>query len=146
MFSRQLPLLSHIEQVEVVEARSHPIQWEYDPDRGPWEWRELFRMLIAVQNLLVCQSLMPLFEAILEDVAEDMDMEALLALRKLSLEGLRLQSSGSVPEGIKSFVAARETSGLPVITQSWKRRQMPEPAEDSDSESDESDSDDAVVG
>ena len=125
MFSRQLPLLSHIERLEVVEPR-----WD-DPVEGieqedPAEWLGLFHMFIAVQHLRVSRGLVPLFEAILEDAMEEMAMDVLPALRKLSLEGLEPQPSGSVPRAIELFVALRETSGRPVIIQSWKRPQTPE--------------------
>jgi hypothetical protein len=119
IFSQQLPLLSHVEQLEISQKRQSNIEWIDNPDMDPSLWLELFRLFIAVQSLRVSKKLVPPVAAALQEFTGERTMEALPALHSLFLEGL--EPSGPVPEGIQSFVAARQLSGHHVAVQSWDR-------------------------
>jgi hypothetical protein len=125
IFSQQLPLLSRVAIFEIrgpyysLDPSPH-IGWEDDPDMDPSQWLELFRLLIAVQSLYVSERLAHRFAAAMKELAGDMAMEVLPALRSLSLEGL--QPSGPVQDAIKSFATARQQTSHPVVIQPWERQ------------------------
>jgi hypothetical protein len=87
-----------------------------NPDMDTSLWLETFRLFIAVQSLFVPAKLMAPVAAALEELTEGRTMEVLPALHRLFLEGL--EPSGPVPEGIQSFVAARQLSDHHVAVQS----------------------------
>jgi hypothetical protein len=120
IFSQQLPLLSHVEQLEIIQSTSANIEWIDNPDMDPSLWLELFHLFIAVQSLHVPEKLMPPVTAALQELTGDRTMEVLPALHSLLLEGL--EPSGPVQEGIKSFVASRQQADHPVDLQSWERQ------------------------
>ena len=60
VFSQQLPILSHIERLELRESPWEYIRWKDDPDLGSLLWLELFHMFIAVRSLYVPGILVPL--------------------------------------------------------------------------------------
>ena len=62
---------------------------------------------------------MPPVAAALQELTGGRTMDVLPALHSLSLEGFG--TTGPVPEGIRSFVAARQLSDLHVAVQSWDR-------------------------
>jgi hypothetical protein len=113
IFGQQLPLLSHIEHLEIRENTSASIKCKDDPDMDSLQWLELFRLFIAVQSLYVSENLVPPVAAALQELTGGMAIEVLPALHNLSLEGL--EPSGHVQEGIQSFVMARQLFGRPVI-------------------------------
>jgi len=119
VFSQQLPILSHVERLELRESPWEYIRWKDDPDLDSLLWLELFHLFIAVQNLYVSEILIPLVAAAFQKLTEGVTMEVFPVLRNLFLEGF--QPSGPVYETIKSFVAARQSSGHPVAIQDWVR-------------------------
>jgi hypothetical protein len=124
IFSQQLPLLSHVEQLEIWAPRSEIIGWKDDPDMDSSLWLELFQLFVAVQSLYVSKNLVLPVVAALQDlrVTGGTAVEVLPALLNLSLEGL--EPSGSVQEAIKSFVASRQLSVQPVAIQRWDRQEV----------------------
>ena len=121
IFSQQLPLLSHIEQLEIREGYwSKDKRWKDDPDMDSSLWLELFHLLIAVQSLYVSKTLAPPVAVALQELGEARTMEVLPALKNLSLEGL--QPVGPVQKAIHSFVALRQLSGHPIVIQNWERQ------------------------
>jgi len=118
IFGQQLPLLSHVEKLEVrvFQNRGEIIEWIDNPDMDS-RWLEFFHQFIALQRLYVSAKLVASVAAALEELTEGRTMEVLPALHSLFLEGL--EPSGPVPEGIKSFVAARQLSDHHVAVQSW---------------------------
>ena len=110
IFSRQLPILSHIERLELRESPWEYIRWKGDPDLDSLLWLELFHLFIAVQSLYV-----PPIAAAFQKLTEGVAMEMFPVLRNIVLEGF--QPSGPVYETIRSFVAARQSSGHPVAIQ-----------------------------
>jgi hypothetical protein len=121
IFSQQLPLLSHVEQLEIGERPWESVGWKDDPDMDSSLWLELFQLFVAVQSLYVSKNLVLPVVAALQDlrVTGGTAVEVLPALLNLSLEGL--EPSGPVQEAIKSFVAARRLSDHPVAIQRWDR-------------------------
>ena len=119
IFSQQLPLLSHVEQLEISQNRQSDIEWIDNPDMDTSLWLDLFRLFIAVHSLRVSEKLVPPVAAALQEFTGERTMGALPALHSLFLEGLG--SSGPVPEGIQSFVAARQLSDRHITVQSWNR-------------------------
>jgi F-box-like len=108
IFGQQLPLLSHVEQLKIVQHCQENIEWINNPDMdfSPL-WLDLFHLFIASQRLYVLsKELVAPVAAALQQLTEGRTMEALPALQSLFLEGL--EPSGPVPEGIKSFLAARQ--------------------------------------
>jgi len=121
IFSQQLPLLSHVEHLQIDENRWVGTGWRDDPEVpvGSSRWLELFQLFIAVQSLHVSQNMVPHVAVALRELSlmGEMAMEVLPALRYLSLEGP--EPSGPVQGAIESFVAARQLSDCPVTIQDW---------------------------
>jgi len=115
VFSQQLGLLSHVEQLEICVP-----SWEDNDLVINSSLLELFRLFIAVQSLYVSEKLVATVAAALKELTVERVMEVFPALCNLYLEGLR--SSGSVQELINPFVASRRLSGHPIIIQSWERQ------------------------
>lgn len=116
VFGQQLPHLSHIEQLEILEPI---LKWTGDAAMLSSMWLELLHLFIAVQNLYVSKNLVPHIAAALQEYyTGPWAMEVLPALHNLSLEGF--QPSAPVEEGINTFVAARQLSDQPVVVQCWE--------------------------
>ena len=118
IFSEQLPLLSHVEQLQLRGFRRGNLGWKDDPDMDPSQWLELFRLLVAAQSLYVSERLVSPVAMALQDLTEQTAMEVLPVLQTLFVEGL--QPSGPVHEAIKSFTTARQLSHQPVVIQRWE--------------------------
>ena len=116
IFSQQLPLLSHVEQLVIWGT----IEWKDDPDVDSSQWLELFRLFVAVQNLHVFERLVSPVARALKHLTGGMATEVLPVLQTLFLEGL--QPSGPVHEAIRSFATAKQLSRQPVVIQRWEPR------------------------
>jgi len=121
IFSQQLPLLSHVEQVRISEFRWESFEWKDDPDVDSSQWLEVFRLFVTAQSLHVSEGLVPPVARALQDLSGQMAMEVLPALQTLFLEGL--QSSGPVHEATRSFATARQLSHQPAVIQRWEREE-----------------------
>jgi len=119
IFGHQLPLLSHVEQLEIFQHSQENIEWTDNPDMDTSLWLEASRLFIAVQSLYVSAKLVAPVAAALQELTEGRTTEVLPTLHSLFLEGL--EPSGPVPKGIQAFVAARQLSDHPVAVQSWNR-------------------------
>jgi hypothetical protein len=115
IFGQQLPLLHHVEELEVIQYHQENIEWIDNSNMGSPLWLELFRLFTALQRLCVSATLVPPVATALQELRGERTMEVIPALQSLFLEGL--EPSGPVPEGIKSFVAARELSDHHVAVQ-----------------------------
>jgi hypothetical protein len=119
IFGQQLlPLLSHVEQLEISQDCQANIEWIDNPDMDSSLWLELFHLFIAVQDLRVSEKLVPPIAAAMQELTGERAVEVLPALRSLSLEGLG--ATGPVQQGIRSFVASRQQSDHPVAVQRWQ--------------------------
>ena len=117
IFSQQLPLLSHVEQLEIWAPRSEIIGWKDDSDMDSLLWLKLFRLFIPVRSLYLFKTLLPSVATALQELTGGRTMEILPALCNLSLDGL--QPYGPMQEAINSFVAARQLSDHPVAIRRW---------------------------
>jgi len=122
IFSQQLPLLSHVEQLTISEFRLGSFEWKEVPDMDSSQWLELFRLFVAARSLHVSEGLVSPVAGALQDLTEQMATEVLPVLQTLSLEGL--EPSGPVHEAIKSFATARQLSHQPVVIQRWERQEL----------------------
>ena len=118
IFSQQLPLLSHVEQLELCESRRGDLEWKDDPDMDSAQWLELFRLFVAVQSLYVTEGLVSPVARALQDLTPHTATEVLPVLQTLFLE--ELQPSGPVHEAMKPFDTARQLSQQPVLIQRWE--------------------------
>ena len=114
ILSQQLPLVSHVEDLKIKISE---IFWVTRVEHDSSEWLQLLHLFIAVRSLYVCKGSMSLVGPALQELVGARTMEVLPALRNLSLDGL--QPSGPLPEGIQSFVAARQVAGHPVEILVW---------------------------
>lgn|SRR6267142_461241 len=118
--SQESPLLSHIEEIEMCgdyPSRLVVVQWESYSDLNPSQWLRLFHLLIGVKRLRVSKRLVPRIGSALQELVGGRTMEVLPALRDLALEGL--QPFEPAPQGMTSFIDARELSGHPVEILDW---------------------------
>ena len=121
IFNEQLPLLSHVEQLEIREFplfRDLKWKWTDDPDMYSAQWLDLFRLFVAAQSLYVSVGLVSPVARALQDLTGQTATEVLPVLRTLFLQGL--QPSGPVYEAMKSFDTARQLSHQPVLIQRWE--------------------------
>jgi hypothetical protein len=118
IFSQQLPLLSHVEQLKISESTWEGLVWKDDLDMDPSQWLELFRLFVATQSLIVSERLVYPVARALQDLTGQVATEVLPMLHTLFLEGL--EPSGPVHEATKPFVTARQLSHQPVIVQRWE--------------------------
>ena len=117
VFGQQLPLLSCVEQLMIHEWPWRCMKWKDDPDMDSSQWMELFRLFISAHSLYVSKRLVPHVGAALLELNGDEVMGVLPVLVDLYLEGH--EPSGSMQEGIKSFVTSRQLSDQPVTVQRW---------------------------
>ena len=113
IFSQQLPLLSHVEQLEIGESLSSWGNLKDDPDLDSSQWLELFRLFVAAQSLYISEELLSPVTRALQDLTGQMATEVFPMLRTLFLEGL--QPHGPVHEAIESFATARQLYHRPVV-------------------------------
>jgi hypothetical protein len=123
IFSQQLPLLSHVEQLEIRESSSSrgELEWKDDSDMDPSQWLELFRLFVAAQSLRMSGKLVSPVTRALQDLTGQMATEILPAPQNLYLEGP--EPSGPVHEAMKPFATARQLSHQPVVIQRWDQWQ-----------------------
>ena len=125
IFSEQLPLLSHVEQLVISEPILTISAWGDDPDMDdpnmdPSLWLELFRLFVAAQSLYVSEILASPVARALRDLTGQMAAEVLPVLRTLFLRGL--EPSGPLHKSMKSFATARQLAHRPVVIQRWEGR------------------------
>ena len=93
----------------------------YHPDRNASvenrQWLELLRPFVAVKNLYLSEKFASRIAPALQELVEGRATDVLPALQNIFLEGL--QPRGSVQEGIRQFVAARQVANHPISISSW---------------------------
>ena len=112
-----VPLLSHVERLDICESFWNLLEWQDDAD--PTLWLELLNPFVSVKSLYVSEKLVRLVASALRELAGERVTEVLPALHDLFLEGL--QPLGSVQEAINPFIAARQFSDHPIAIQRWDR-------------------------
>jgi len=114
-----LPPLPSLEHLGVYKS-------EYLPSRGQdgvesTQWLELLCPFITVKDLVLDEPTALSVASALQELVEERVTDILPALQNIFLEGFQL--SGTVPEGIGKFIAARELSGRPVIVHHRETKQ-----------------------
>ena len=113
-----LPRISRLQDLYIY---GDPL-WK--PDRrnnvGNTPWLELLRPFTGVKNLYLSEDFARHIVPSLRELVGGRATEALPALRNVFLEGLQTRTSGSVQEGIRRFIAARQAS-RPITVSRWDR-------------------------
>ena len=115
-----VPLLSHVERLDICESFRNLLEWQDGTDHTLW--LELLNPFVSMKSLYVSEKLVRLVASALRELAGERVTEVLPALHDLFWEGL--QPSGSVQEAINPFIAARQFSDHLIAIQRWDR--MPE--------------------
>ena len=93
----------------------------YHPDRNASvenrQWLELLRPVMAVKNLYLSEKFASRIAPALQELVEGRTTDVFPALQNIFLEGL--EPRGSVQEGIRQFVAARQVANHPISISSW---------------------------
>ena len=112
-----LPPLSMLEDLYFIKGRDIYAQpdWEYGIENG--QWLELFRSFMPVKNLYLSEKFVSLIAPALRELVEGRVTEVLPALQNIFLKGL--ESSRSVQESIRQFVAARQVTNHPICISPW---------------------------
>jgi len=112
-----LPLLFHVERLELYEGSFFRPKRRHNMDFTPW--LEILHLFTSVRSLYISTELEPLIAPALQGLTGRRAAEVLPRLQTLFLEGL--QPDGSVHGIIGQFVATRRLSGHPVVVQCWHR-------------------------
>jgi hypothetical protein len=99
--------LSPLLTLERLEIREHRECWQDDIEIT--QWLELLRPFISVKHLVLSKRLVQLIAPALQVLAEEITVEALPALERLSLRGP--EPSGPIKEAIGRFITARQLFG-----------------------------------
>ena len=110
-----LPPLSNLEDLYIYDLPHLQPDWKDDIENGLW--LQLLRPFTAVKDLYISEQFALLIGPALQELAEGGTTEVLPDLQNIFLE--RLESSGSVQEGMGKFVAARQVAGRPIAVSSW---------------------------
>ena len=108
--NQSLPLLSHVERLDVKGSRCLQPGWQDDLKSA--QWLELLHPFVAVEKLHISERLGPLVVAALQELTGEKATAVLPMLHSLFLEGLL--PSLSVREAITPFMDARHLSGRPI--------------------------------
>ena len=110
-----LPPLSILEDLYFHEDSHSQPDWNDSIENG--QWLGLFRSFMAVKNLYLSEKFASRIALSLQELVEGGTTDVLPALQNIFLRGL--ESSGSVPEGIGQFVAARQVANHPIVISPW---------------------------
>ena len=105
-----LPPVSTLEDLYILENRNEePLRWQDDIENTLW--LDLLFSLVALKNLHLPEEFVPRVAPALQELDRGRTTEVLPTLENNFLE--KFQSSGSLHEGIKRFVAARQLTRSP---------------------------------
>ncbi|KAH9985879.1 hypothetical protein BJV74DRAFT_952038 [Russula compacta] len=109
--SQLLPLISHVEQLDIGMRAS--LEAVRGNGMDSTQWLELFSTFTGVQSLHVSEELRPLVAHVfLKELTGESAAQVLPALHSLFFDGS--SPSGSIREDIQAFVTARQDSTHPV--------------------------------
>jgi hypothetical protein len=115
-----LPPLSTLEDLYFSKDPGSQLDWQDDIDNEPW--LELLRPFGAVKNLYLAGKYVSRVASALQELVEGRTTEVLPTILP-TLQNIfvrDLESSGSVQEGIRQFVAARQVAGHPIAVSCWE--------------------------
>jgi F-box-like len=114
-----LPLLSNVDELNIKygfrkESGAPQDIWPlaYNLNMDPAPWLELLQPFLSVKSLEILTELEPFVAAALQGLTEESAAEILPALEELLLE--RFTIDRDAPQGIQSFITARQHSDHPV--------------------------------
>ncbi len=118
--SSSLDLISSLEHLYIRESEDClDIRLHWGVDIENIQWLELLRPFTTVKALYLSRHFTSRVIPALEELVGERATEVLPTLQSLFLEGLHL--SRAVKKAIKTFVAARRLSGLPLTVSHWDR-------------------------
>ena len=106
-----------IYMVEHLYIHGPRYQWEYDIENT--QWLEIFHPFTGVNNLYITNEFASSIASVLQELVGSRTMEVLPNLQSIFLA---VKPSEHIPEGIQSFVAARQLSGHPITVSIWEQR------------------------
>jgi hypothetical protein len=109
------PPLSKLEDLYIYECPGWRLDWKGEIENGLWV--ELLHPFTAVKNLYLSDEFATRIVPALQELVEGRTTAVLPTLENIFLEGL--EPSGSVNEGIRHFVAARQVAGHPITISRW---------------------------
>ena len=110
------PLLSVLEDLYIYEQTYSAPDWKDNIENTLW--LELLHPFTTVKNLYLSEKFAQRIAPALQELVGGRTTKVLPTLQNLFLEGL--QPSGSVHEGIVTFVSARQLSGHPITVSLWE--------------------------
>ena len=107
-----IPMLEHLRILD--NERLQPLRKDDSEDN---QWLELFHPFTAVKNLYLSREVVPRIVPALQGLIGERVTEILPNLQNIFMEDL--WPSGSVPEMMRQFTAARQLSGRPITISHW---------------------------
>jgi hypothetical protein len=116
-------ILSFRSSVKSLVIEYHGTEWGPPPKIKPDEidptvWLQLFHSFPSVQSLRISATLEPSIAAALEGLTGESAAKVFPSLHSLSIVGRMSDASEAVPQGIQSYVTARQHCGRPVAISS----------------------------
>jgi len=110
------PLLSTLEELDVIKGCRFPIHWDNRVER--MQWLELLGLFTSLKNLRLDEELaLPVMHA-LNELVEERERAVLPELQSIFIEGL--QSSENVQDVVDQFVTTRRLSNQRVAVHDWE--------------------------
>ena len=104
------PPISTLEDLNIHKLSFPPLDWQVDVEDAVW--LDLLHPFIAVKNLFLSERISRCIVPSLHELIGGRTAEVLPSLQNIFLEGL--QPSEPVQEGIKQFVATRQSTGYSI--------------------------------
>ena len=119
VFSSSIPqaLISTVEQLYIYESGFLQPRWQGDIEDS--QWLDVLNPFTAVKDLYLSRNFVPRIAPTLQELVGERVIEVLPALQCLFLD--KLHPSGTVPEEIEKFVAARQLAEHPITVSLWER-------------------------
>ena len=118
IFTSSLPPFSTSEDLYIQEEEDLQLDWYKNIEITAW--LELLRPFTGVKDLYLSEQFVPRIAPALQLLVGGRTTEVLPTLQNIFLEGFL--SSGSVQEGVRQFVAARQATSHPITVACWDRR------------------------
>ena len=112
-----LPPVSTLDDLYIFELSLSQLRWQDDVEDTLW--LQLLHPFVAVKNLYLCKKFVLRIAPVLQELVGARTTEYLPSLEHIFLEGLK--PSGTLEEGIKKFVAARQLTNRPVTVSHWDK-------------------------
>jgi hypothetical protein len=115
-----LPSLSGLQDLRFLKDSHLPPYLKNNSDNNLW--LDLLHPFAAVKNLYLSEEFAPHIGPVFQELVEGRTTEVLPALQNIFLEGF--ETSGSVQEGIRQFVVARQVTDHPIAISRWTNPEL----------------------